>query len=277
MTISLSAQEMTEDQQYSLQFQAEMRAQLSKLTNELEDLADDSERQNVITEKKLRSPYYIRVMDENIQSLSRRMQALEVHWDAFSASYMAFITDNDTVMEIMTNAQLLKQSLTDTIAAMQTRCEAIRDFQGAEQIILAQDSIYDKLYKQAFAMSFVQKLSPQLEKLKAQEQAHFAQLQEEYDKAKAASDAVQQLHARAEKVNECFFAVKAQSEKIQQMKYMPLIQRVKDYLMGLACVAVILLLFNNFMAKWQAAKQKKEALEKQAEQLKKQQNDYPTI
>lgn len=126
-------------------------------------------------------------------------------------------------------------------------------------------------------MSFIQKLTPQLEKLKAKEQAHFAPIQEAYDKAKTAVTTVPQLKERSELLSESFFAIKSRSEKIQQMQYMPLMQRFKDYLIGLACFAVIFMLFNNLVTKWQAAKQKKEALKKQAEMLKKQQNEYPTI
>lgn len=277
MPLMLAAQETTEEQQYNAQFQTEMSTQLNKLTSELDMLFDDTQKQITISDRDLRNEYTVRSLEDKTQKLNRRIQALNVKWDAFNASYLAFISENDTLMERMTQAQLLKQALTDTIAAQQAKCQTIKDFIAAEQIIMAQDSIYKKLYQQAFRLSFVQKLSPQLEKLKAQEQAHFIPIQEAYDKVKTATTDVPQLQTRADKLNERFYAIKTQSEKIQQMKYMPLLQRFKDYLLGLASVAVIILLFNNLMAKWQAAKQKKEAIQKQAELLKKQQNDYPTI
>lgn len=277
LTIPLAAEEANEEQQYSLQFQAEMRSQLNKLTTELDQLAEDTEKHTTITERDLRTAYSVRTLEAKAQKLDRRMQSLNVKWDAFNASYLGFISENDTLMEAMTQAQLLKQSLSDTIAAQQNKCQAIKDFLAAEQIVLSLDSIYDRLYKQAFRLSFVQKLTPQLEKLKAQEQAHFAPVQEMYEKAKTAAAAVPQLKERAEILNENFYTIKSRSEKIQQMQYMPLVQRFKDYLVGLACFAVIFMLFNNLITKWQAAKQKKEALKKQAELLKKQQNEYPTI
>ena len=277
LVMPLAAQEMTEDQQYALQVQAEMSVQLNKLTSELDILADETQKQLTITDRDIRNANSVRILEARVQSLDRRMQALNVRWDAFNATYLVTLTENDTLMERMTQAQLLKQTLTDTIAAQQAKCQTIKDFIAAEQLISRQDTIYHKLYQQAFRLSFVQKLAPQLEKLKAQEQAHFIPIQEAYDKAKTASETVPQLKARTDRLNERFYAVKAQSDKIQQMKYMPLIQRFKDYLLGLACVAVLIMLFNNVMTKVQAAKQKKEALQKQAEMLKKQQNDYPTI
>ena len=277
LSIPLAAEEANEEQQYSLQFQAEMRAQLDKLTAELDQLADDTKKQTTITDKDLKTAYSVRTLEAKAQRLNHRMQSLNVKWDAFNASYLGFISENDTLMELMAKAQLLKQSLSDTITAQQTKCQAIRDFLAAEQIVLSQDSMYNRIYKQAFRLSFVQKLTPQLEKLKAKEQAHFTPIQEAYDKAKTAAGTVPQLKERAELLSESFFTIKSRSEKIQQMQYMPLMQRFKDYLIGFACFAVIFMLFNNLTTKWQAAKQKKEALKKQAEMLRKQQNDYPTI
>ena len=277
LSIPLVAEEANEEQQYSLQFQTEMRAQLDKLTAELDQLAEDTKKQTTITDKDLKTAYSVRTLEAKAQRLNHRMQSLNVKWDAFNASYLGFISENDTLMELMAKAQLLKQSLSDTITAQQTKCQAIRDFLAAEQIVLSQDSMYNRIYKQAFRLSFVQKLTPQLEKLKAKEQAHFAPIQEAYDKAKTAVTTVPQLKERSELLSESFFAIKSRSEKIQQMQYMPLMQRFKDYLIGLACFAVIFMLFNNLTTKWQAAKQKKEAIKKQAEMLRKQQNDYPTI
>ena len=277
LSIPLAAEEANEEQQYSLQFQAEMRSQLDKLISELNQLADDTEEQTTITDKDLRTTYSVRILEAKAQKLNRRMQSLNVKWDAFNASYLGFISENDTLMETMAQAQLLKQSLSDTITTQQTKCQAIQDFLAAEQLILSQDSIYNRIYKKAFRLSFVQKLSPQLEKLKAKEQAHFTPIQEAYEKAKTAVTAVPQLKERSDLLSESFYTIKSQSEKIQQMQYMPLMQRCKDYLIGFACFAVIFMLFNNMVTKWQAAKQKKEALKKQAEMLKKQQNEYPTI
>lgn len=278
IAMPLAAQEITpEEEQYNLRMQAEIRAQLNKLTTELTQMADDEKRQLRLSEKDLRSPYYIRTLNEKVQSMTRRMQAFDVRWEAFNASNLTFIADDEALMEQMTQAQLLKQAVADTLVSQQNRYEAIKDFMDAEQYIATQDSLYDKLYKQVFAMSFVQKMAPQLEKLKAQEQLQITEIQARYDKAKAAADLVPQLGKRAEVVNEQFYGIKAKSDKIQQMKYEPLIQRIKDYLMGIAYVAVILIFINMIVSKWQAAKKAKETAVKQMEMFKKEQNDYPTI
>ena len=265
-----------EEQQYNLRMQTEIRTQLNRLLSDLNQLADDEQKQGRISERDLHSTYYVHSLEAKVQSLTRRVQAFEVRWDAFNASNLPFIADDESLMEQMTQAQLLKQAVTDTLTAQQNRCTAIKDFLSAEDFITAQDSIYEKLYKQAFAMSFVQKMEPQLEKLKAQEQVQFTEIQSQYDKAKAASGLVPQLDKKATALNDRFFSIKAQSDKIQQLKYEPIIQRIKDYLMGIAYVAVILIFVNMIISKWQAAKKTKQAVEQQAEMLKKE-HDYPTI
>lgn len=276
LTLPFLAQQPAEEDESTLRFAAELHAQLDRMNTELQQIAEDETRQRQFTAANIRSAYFVRAMNTKVQSTDRRLQAFNVRWEAFNAANQAFISDHEDLMEKMTATQLRLQAVTDTLALQQQRCTAIRDFTAAEDYILSQDSIYDARYKQAFAMSFVQKLSPQLEKLKALNQAQFEEVQLQYTKAKEAAELVAQLHERADIVNEHYYAIKAQSDKIQEMKYMPLIQRIKDYLTGLAYVAVILILINMMTAKYKAAKQTKETLEKQA-QLLKREKEYPTI
>ena len=62
------------------------------------------------------------------------------------------------------------------------------------------------------------------------------------------------------------------------MEYKSPIERAKDYLMGVAYVAVILIFINMVTTKLQAAKKAREMLKKQKDLLNKNNNeDYPTI
>ena len=126
--------------------------------------------------------------------------------------------------------------------------------------------------------SLVQKLAPQLEKLKAEEQVHFERIQSSYDKSKSAADLIPQLNKRAATLNEKYFKIKALSEKIQAMEYKPFVQRIKDYLLEIACVSVILMFFTMLTAKLKAAKNAREMLKKQKQLLNRTNgSDYPTI
>ena len=276
LALPIRSQQPAEEDEANIRFAQEIHAQLDKMNTELHQIAEEETRQGQITASGIRSAYFIRNMNSKVQSTDRRLKAFNVRWEAFNAANQAFISDHEDLMDKMTAMQLRLQAANDTLAMQQQRCAAIKDFVAAEEYILAQDSVYEARYKQALAMSFVQKLTPQLEKLKATNQAQFEALQEQYDKTKAAYELVPQLQDRADIVNECYYTIKAKSDKIQEMKYMPLLERVKEYLTSLAYVAVILILINMLTAKYKAAKQAKEALEKQAKLIKKE-NQYPTI
>ena len=73
--------------------------------------------------------------------------------------------------------------------------------------------------------------------------------------------------------------MKSVSEKVQALEYQPFIQRVKDYVLGLACVAVILLFLNGMLTKFKAYREKVASLKKYNEMLKNNGKDtsYPTI
>ena len=60
-------------------------------------------------------------------------------------------------------------------------------------------------------------------------------------------------------------------------QYKPLIQRVKDWLVSFAAVAMLLMFFNMMQGKIQAAKQMKENMKKMQEQLHKNDDEIPSI
>ena len=181
-------------------------------------------------------------------------------------------------MELMTQAQQLKQAIADTIASQQKQYDAITDFVEAESFIESQDSIYSRLYKEAFGLSLVQNLTPKLEKLKGEEQAMFEKIQSCYDKSKSAVEIVPVLTKRATILDDKFYNIKIRSEKIQALEYKPFIQRIKDYLIGIACIAIILMFISSAVAKLNAAKKAREMLKKQKELFDKTNGkDYPTI
>ena len=278
IALPLHAQDNTDDDQYLRQVQRELGVQLTRFTDDFEALYEAGCRPVRITDRTLQSGYDVRTMSTQAKMMSRNLQSLNVRWEAFTAANLPTMADNDSLMNSMTHIELLKQAITDTIATLTQRCQAITDYMQAERIILAQDSAYANIYKQAMALSMIQKLTPRLQQLKAQEQVRFEQIQAAYDKLQPAIEVVPELRKRSAVVNEHYYTTKALSEKIQAMEYKPLMQRIKDYLLGLACVAVILIFVNMIKTKIDAAKIAREAAKQRMEML--QQNsptNYPTI
>lgn len=246
--------------------------------DEYDQLANNPNLEIRITEANLKLESYPRLLSSRLGILNISLQALDFRWNAFSQNRQTDIAASEFLMSLMTQVQQLRQTATDTIAAQQNRCNAIVDFIKAEQLIYSQDTVYKELYRKAKRLSLVKQQAPQLEKVKAQEQVLFAKLQASYEKSKTATQLIPQLAKRSERLDDQFFAIKALSTNIQSMKYEPPIQRIKDYLMSLAYVAVILIFINMVTTKLQAAKKARDMIKKQQDLFKKTNNeDYPTI
>ena len=91
------------------------------------------------------------------------------------------------------------------------------------------------------------------------------------------SDEFNGLQFKMKRIDDHFVQLKNRSEQIQACEYKPLFERIKEYLFGLAAVALILMFANMIQSKIQMAKQAKEALKKQQEMMNMQNNDYPSI
>ena len=256
----------------------QLAEKITRFIDEYDQIANSPDLQIRLTERNLESSSYTSLLGTRLGSLQTSLQTLDFRWNVFSQAEQADIATSESLMDLLAQAQQIRQIAADTIAAQQNRCNAIADFLEAERAILSQDTVYKNLYGKAESLSLVKQLAPQLEKVKAEEQTLFEKLQATYNKSKAASQLIPQLTERSARLDEQFYALKALSTKIQSMEYKPLIQRVKDYLLGLACVAVILLFLNTIVTKLQAAKKAREMLKKQKDLLKKSNNeDYPTI
>jgi hypothetical protein len=80
-------------------------------------------------------------------------------------------------------------------------------------------------------------------------------------------------------LDEQYVVMKSVSEKVQALEYKPFFQRVKDYVLGFAAVAIILMFFNMSMAKFKAYRDKVNNLGKYKKMLDNQGKgtNYPTI
>lgn len=258
----------------------EIAARMMQYVDELNEVAIVSNMQIVFNESAPLTTLYVNALKNKVTILDERYNSINVRWTTFTQAMQMDIADDEELMTMMSNVEQLKQSIADSIASKKTLCDAIQDFVDAEAMLAGQDTIYKNLYNKAFKLSLIQKLTPQLEKLKAREQAIFAQLQSSYQKAQQACQVVPALQKRMPALDDTFTDIQMISTKIQEMAYKPFIQRIKDYLIGLACVAVLLLFFNMLSAKLKALK----AARQQAKQYKEmmQQNGngagrYPTI
>ena len=276
IALPLYAQSQEDEQEEFLEREEELQERIMQFMDEFNELSNASTMQIHMTESNIESGTYIHILHDKLSMLNNRLQSVGYRWNAFIQLEQPDIAESEDLMELTAQIQTLRQAIADTITSQQRKCDAIAEFLSAERFILTQDSIYAKLYKQAHALSRVEKTAPQLEKVKAREQALFAHLQDCYNKCKAAAVQVPQLRTRATVVEEHFYSLKILDEKIQAMACQSFFGQIKDHLTGLACVAVILIFLNMLITKLQAAKKARRMLKKQKEILNVT-NDYPTI
>ena len=222
---------------------------------------------------------YVDVLKQRMKNYDQRYNSLDVMWTTYTQAQQMDIANNEDLMKMVADIEQLKQTVKDTLDIRSGMVKAVEDFANADQLIMSQVPVYKKLYKRAFQLSLVQKLTPQLEKLKARESLIFEKLQAGYEAAKSASEQVPSLQPRMNVIDEQFVVIKSVSEKIQTLEYKPIIQRVKDYLLGLAAVAVILLFISMLRNKYKAYKDKLANMKKLDELMKQQGKgtQYPTI
>jgi hypothetical protein len=216
------------------------------------------------------------VVSERLKSLSLALNSFSTRWDTYSAAQQVYIADNDSLLNRAALIQQMRQAVTDTLALRQQQRDQLVAFSTAEQFIWSQDKNYRQLYKKAVQYSATSMLAAKLEKVKAEEQALTADVNKYYSQAKEAATAFPGLQLRMEAMENKVFELQTVSAKIQEMAYKPFIQRIKDYLLGLACVAILLMGLNLLKSKLAMVKQARDQAKK-LKSLANGQHNYPTI
>lgn len=257
----------------------EIKSRLSQFSDDFQQL-QMAENMSLDPDTKLDvNKNFVSVLEGRIKTYNQRYNSLDVMWTTYTQAQQMDIANDEDLMTMVANIEAKKQSVKDTLDAKTEMVKAISDFVEADLFIMSQVNVYKKLYKRAFKLSLLKKLAPQLEKAKAREQLVFEKLQASYNSAKAATELVPSLQPRMNVLDEQFVVMKSVSEKVQALEYKPLFQRVKDYIMGLAAVAIILLFISMMITKYKAYKDKVANLKKVNEMMNKQgkDNQYPMI
>ena len=218
----------------------------------------------------------LEAISSRVKSLSLAVNSFSSRWDAYSQAQQVYIADNDSLLNELARIQQMQQMVTDTLASRQQQYDLLSAFSKAEELIWGQDKVYRKLYKQAMQYSISPKLAAKLEKVKAEDQAILADIDTSYGQAKTASESFPGLKVRMKALENKYFQLQSISAKIQAMEYKPFIQRIKDYLIGLAAEAILLMFFNLLNAKIKTLKAASEQAKKMKDMMNGQHN-YPTI
>lgn len=215
--------------------------------------------------------------ESQLKAIKRYVNAHDLKWTSFSGPVQDLIASDDELVANVSIHQEIRQKTTEAIEAREKTLKQLTEFVAAERAIAQHVKHYEKLYKEAFTYSLVEKMTPELEKLKAKDLLLMEELTKHYEAAHQAAIDNKILTPRWEKLDSHYVSIKSYSQQIQQLEYKPLLQRIKDYILSLAAVAIILLFFSFIVIRIKAIHDMKKAAE-EARKLREQQNaNIPTI
>lgn len=221
--------------------------------------------------------YIASAQTAQIESIHHFADIINTRWKGFMLLEQEVLSQDDSLMVLVSDFEQTMKMVTDSISSREKTLQMHADFVIAEKFITKQLSEYESMLKKANQLALIEKTAPQLDELKTREQLVFAKIQESYDKAKQAAERDSKLKKRMDKLEEEYVQLKAYSAKIQECAYKPLIERAKDYLINLACVAVLLMLLNIILTRIKAYKQARKAAKDMKKMMEMQNNDIPTI
>ncbi len=213
---------------------------------------------------------------DSLYNLQRAYMMADAKWKTYYEAQQMDIATSDELLDLVAQYRLVSQSASEALERMKAMSDAQSDFLKAQQFITDKEEPYKKMYKEAMALQMVQKMASRLDRLKAQEQALFAEIESSYQQARNAVAVDPTLAKSMSQLEETYLDLKTTSTAIQAAAYKPLIQRIKDKLLIGAAIAIVLMFVAMVTARIEAFKKAREVARKMKSQLMNNQ-DYPTI
>ena len=256
----------------------EIQEKIEGFFEEINDLQENFSKPFQISKEQRQSASFMKHLGDLLKSSERSLKSVDLRWNIFYQMQQQYIASDEELVAMVEDFNIIKQSVEDSIISRQAILQAVKDFTTAEKFLAEQDTLYKMLGKKAIELSLTSKTAPQLENLKAREQIIFNDIQSHYDAARQGAQLFKISSQEMDNLDNSFVALKSKSAKIQEISYKPFIQRIKDYLLGLAAVAIIIMFINMVISKIKAAKKMKESLKKYQETLNQNNNnDIPSI
>ena len=256
----------------------EIQGRLNQFVNNMERIYDSCRAPLRVSGDVQPTDSYLKMLGNRLKSLEQNIKSMDVRWNNFYSLQQWEIGQDEGLMSSVERFELMRQDAADSLEVRKQMLQSLQDFSEAMSYMEGLDSTYNRLGKQAFELSLSSKTAPQLEKQKKKEQLLFATVQEKFDKAKIARDFHLVSDKRMEALEDVYAVLRNKSETIQAMQFKPLIQRIKDYLMGLAAVAVVLMFVNMVRTRIKASKEMRANMKKYKDSLNLGgKDDYPTI
>lgn len=212
-----------------------------------------------------------------LAAVRRRLTSLNVRWDAYNTLMQMDIAQSELLMELVAQFQTSQQQVTEAMDQQQLVMEAIVRFRAVERQFPNYEKRYEELEQEAISYSLIAKTADLLAQVKGKEQLLFQEVDQQFMAAKEAVALVPALTTEGARLENRYLVLKQKSEVIQAAAYKSPIERIKDYVMTFAAVAIILMFFSMVQSKLKALKAARENAKQYQEMLQKNNSEIPTI
>lgn len=213
-----------------------------------------------------------------IENLQGRFNSLDIRWNTYYSAQQVYIAENENMLSLVARYQELHGVVSDSLANTRLRLDAVKIFDETKAFLISKVPEYDVLVNKCEKLALTNKTASQLERFKTAEQLTFAKVTLQYQKGKDAIATNPSLQSREDELDNLYLDISSRSEKVQQAQYKPFMERIKDYLLGFAIVALAIMFVSMIQNKIVATKQMRESLKKLKEQyIKNGEDDIPTI
>lgn len=214
---------------------------------------------------------------EQLQAVTGTLNIYDTSWSCFFQENADAITGNPAMMELVVEYGQVREKTQTAIDSRKDQIEKTSLFVKSEKTIREVVPEYHNLESKAYKLSLVKQASAELERLQAEERLNFSNIQSAYQSAKEAAEINPRLKDRMDVLTASFIEIQNCSEKIQQMKFKPFLERAKDYLMSIAAISIIMMFFIFLGNYIKSVKTARESVQKMKDMLHKNDEDIPTI
>jgi len=215
--------------------------------------------------------------ERRLKNLEDDLVYLQKKWDAYTQQNMDLISD-ETIdnMSLIGEFSQAIENVKEAITTQRAQITALASLEKLKEVFPEYEKTFADLYDKAEKLSMVKQGAKQLEQVKAETQLKFDELTKLFQSVKQAiPEGDASYTQKLEPIEANYIEISATVNSIQAMKYVPFIERIKNYMISIGVVALLIMLVNMILTKIKAAKAVKESMEKMKQMT--QNNDIPTI
>ncbi len=194
---------------------------------------------------------------DDVEHLKDEMWKVGLKWDICYFNIESLALNNE---ELLDGVVEVNNKVTQTRERLET-CEKFWESSKRYEELMGKleesKSHYERLEMQAQKLSLAEQTASELEELKAAEQMTFSTVERRFNEANIIVEEFPEIDAEGN-MEQLYSQILILSDNVKAAEYIPLLDRMKEYLYNLAAVAILLMFASMIQTKIAAAKALKE-------------------